>query len=249
MKKILVFGDSHSVYFNVTPEIRYNIPILEDFQIKVVVLRGSSILGFGKRKSSLNVHDIFLEHVRAENPDYVVLALGQIDVELGYYYRRVVKSEGVLFNEFSSHLVNTYLDKVNTLIEEKILNNVEIVFKGINSTCLTGNRKKAINYTKRIIAENVNSDEEGKTYLNILKETYPPSLERVNNHLRFNKVLREKIGKRYRYFDINCEITDSDTGFVRNEFLSSKLDHHLLDSIWIRTLCVNKLIKCICSNN
>ena len=95
IKKILIFGDSHSVYFTKTPDIMEMLEIIHEIEIKVVSTRGSTILGFGKRNSTLNTRNLFIEHIKEEKPDCVVFALGQVDVELGYYYRNIVKGENI----------------------------------------------------------------------------------------------------------------------------------------------------------
>lgn len=237
MKRILVFGDSHSVYFYASPEMRQAcIPLQseDEIAVKVRIIQGASILGFGRRESKLNSHEIFVEDLEVFKPTHVIFALGQVDIELGYYYRTIVKKEQLTIEDFIDRLNDTYFATVEALGLGK---DVKVSIKGVNQTCLTMYRNKAINYTSRIITENIQSEEERKQYQRDLYLSFPSALERTTYHNKFNNALRQQShAKGYLYFDINSGIVDEATGFVKDTFSPASIDHHLVDSIHIRKL-------------
>lgn len=59
--KILVLGDSHSRYLNVTQEMRDFIPNSRGVDLKVISISAASIKGFGRRESTLSTYDKFLQ--------------------------------------------------------------------------------------------------------------------------------------------------------------------------------------------
>jgi hypothetical protein len=239
--KILIFGDSHSLYFRKTLDLNELMPILKDIDVTLEKLNGATIKGFGNRKSTLNTLDVFLENIRKNSPNVIVFGLGQVDVELGFYYRKIIKRDTTNFEDFCNKLIENYLSSVKAVLS-KINFAGLIVFKGINNTTLTINQQKAILYTKRIITENVKEAKEIDKFTMILNEEYPSAFERVNNHKIFNLFLKNKINDEYLYFDINNEIND-ENGFIKLEYIPSTFDHHLVDSIAVRVLFFSKLLK------
>jgi hypothetical protein len=72
--KILVFGDSHSVYFTLNNELKSINESFRGVNIKLVSMTGSTILGFGKRKSTLNSREFFSKELAAFKPDFICFA-------------------------------------------------------------------------------------------------------------------------------------------------------------------------------
>jgi hypothetical protein len=108
---------------------------------------------------------------------------------------------------------------------------------------LTNSRDKAVDYTSRIINENVQDEASKVVYQKELKFNFPSNLERYRNHILFNDVLNATIRGTYKYFDINDVISDPLVlGSCKLEFIPSKKDHHLLDSLFIRELSINRLL-------
>lgn len=244
--KILVFGDSHSNYFNINNDLTNVDKKFESIDVNVIKIPGASIRGFGKRNSTLNSRNVFFDELNKYNPDYVVFALGQVDIELGLYYKKIIKSENININHYIREITESYLQTIDEIVKKTSLNKENIIVKGINLSVLSRNRQKAVSYTSRIITENIDSREEIKLYNNKLKEEFPSSLERYGYHLKFNNKLKESLKGNYKYFDINDEIEDKNIkGHVDIRFVPSGFDHHISDTLFIRLLHIEKLMDSI----
>ncbi len=245
--KILVFGDSHSKFFGFTKPIQSNNQHYTNINIKNLLIRGSSIKGFGRRVSTLSSRKIFTQTISEFAPDYICFALGQVDVELGYFYTTIIKKEKITFRSYSSQLLEIYLTTLDEIKDEFDLQNDQIIVKGTNISVLN-DRNKAIQYTKKIITENIKNPNEVKQYHQELINCFPSSFERRFNHLYFNLNLKNSCNNiGFKYFDINKKIVD-DSGFVSDLFIPVPSDHHLTDSIYIRCLHLDSLLDCIHGN-
>ena len=243
IRKILVLGDSHSVYFHKSPDINRKINALRDIEIKVIKLIGATIKGLGKKSSTLNSNLLFKEAIQKNSPDCIVFALGQVDIEFGFFFRKFVKNDNLNFDDFCKQVSQLYLSSIKKILLDTSFSK-KIVIKGINNTLLTFHRWKAIHQTKIILTEYVNDKKEIDQISERLDKEFPYAEERANNHLKFNKFLKDTIKGEYLYFDINDEINDYN-GFVKLEHVPAWLDHHLNDSIYIRMLHLKKLIEII----
>jgi hypothetical protein len=247
--KVLVFGDSHSVVFNLTSELTEVNRSFSGVDINVATIQGSTILGFGKRNSTLNSREVFERKINNFKPDYVCFALGQVDVELGFYYRLVVKGEVISIDQFFEKLINTYFDTIAEIQKTYQFTDNQICIKGINLPVLVNSRAKAIEYTSKIITENMTDDLQIIEMNKKLSKLLPSSLERSSFHQRFNsKVMGRATGK-YSYFDINDVLEDSDNlGYVKKVFIPARKDHHVLDSLFVREVVIEKMIREIIKN-
>lgn len=244
--RILIFGDSHSSYFNLTDELKLIDTSFAGVDIRVVKLPGATINGFGKRESTLNTRSIFSEEFSTFKPDFVCFALGQVDIELGYYYRKIVKSEDVPMNNFISELCDNYIKTIKDIISQSNLTSNQVIIKGINLSVLTKSRLKAIKYTSRIINENITDKEKIKEYSEKIKNQFPSNLERYSSHVAFNIKLKEMILEEFKYFDINDIIEDKNcVGNVDMKFIPTGFDHHLSDSLYIRKIHLSRLLNTI----
>ncbi|WP_165735327.1 hypothetical protein [Pseudoalteromonas sp. C8] len=244
--KVLIFGDSHSIYFNLTNELKELNESFRGVETKVVKLTAATILGFGRRESTLNSREKFINAYNEFKPDYIVFALGQVDIELGLYYRKVVKNESFELESYLNMLCDTYLSSINELVKSLNFDNSKIILKGINLSVLTKSRLKAINYTSKIITENVNNQAEINQYKNELNTAFPSNYERYKTHIKFNQLLKENKESDQKYFDINKEIEDpTRLGQCKSIFIPAYADHHLLDSLYLRELSIQKMLSCI----
>jgi hypothetical protein len=245
--KILIFGDSHSRYFNLTNELCNIDERFKGIDISVTTIPGLSVRGFGKRNSTLNSMEKLTMLIDKKVPEKLVFAIGQVDIELGYYYKKIIKDDPITFNEFIKPLVDEYFSQIENISKQKNLPSHSIIIKGINHSTLTVFRDKAINYTSRVITENIDDLKDVEQYKNKLNEIFPSSMERISNHSKLNKLYKEKSEMYgYKYFDINEEISQS--GFIFHSYLPTAQDHHLVDSLETRIIHINKLLETIFDN-
>ena len=245
--KILTFGDSHSNLLRLSNELKEINTSFRGVVSEVVSLSGATIIGFGKRESSLNSRKILIDKVNDFQPDVLCFALGQVDIELGYYYKRVIKEEEITFQDFSKGLIDKYIENTHSLIEELGFESSQVIFKGVNLSVLTNSRRKAINYTSRIITENISVREDILNFKQKLENIFPSNIERAHYHLSFNNYLNSEACRfNMKYFDINKQVEDKERkGMVSLEFIPSGEDHHLVDSLYIRTLHIESLLHSV----
>ncbi|MDH2421833.1 hypothetical protein [Cobetia amphilecti] len=235
--KILVFGDSHALYFGMTEQVkRYLKHNIEGIQINNHVYAGGTINGFGRRDSTLGLYDKVLYSIDEFKPDVVCIGFGQVDLELGYYYKKYVKEEDFEFNEWALSTLTVYSNFIKGL-------GVPVVVKGLNPPVLVSSRNKAINYTRRIITENIKDKSKAKLVINRMKAEFPSDLYRISMTNIFNNHLKTMCSaNNWNYFDLHDELTDLNTGMIRSAFIPTKPDHHVIDSIYVRSIFIDKLL-------
>lgn len=239
--KIKVFGDSHSKYFHVNRQLTRINPNIAGHQIGVEIFKGATVGGFGKRESTLNVKEFINKNYLENDIDFYIFNFGQVDLELGYFYKRYIKKESIKFSDFITAQASTLVSW--------ILGNMDVekcVVKGVNVPVLCFDQNKAINYTKRIITENLIDSKSIDEALSDMKKTFPNDLERTQMALRYNHELASQCKNAgLMYFDINHALVDTDSKVVQSKYMPASLDHHLVDSVEVRALHINTLLNCI----
>lgn len=231
MNKIVVFGDSHSHYYDVKKVSSSHVmrdTSIYGYEIERIGFPGASVKGFGRRKTStLNLTDTIIQSIGSE--DIVVLAFGQVDMELGLYYRRFVKDS----NETLAEFIQDCLDSYKILIQATKKKAKHVIIKGINLPVMI-DQSRAIEYTKRIITENLNNSSEIKIVFNNLQQRLPGIFSRISIAEEFNQVLELMCFElEIEYFDVNNDISYPN-GIVMEEFISAVSDIHLISSLKIR---------------
>jgi len=236
MKKVLIFGDSHSSFFR--PQPLGSLWTGSTHEIKTQVIAGATIRGFGKSVSSLNVKERIIEV--ANLGDVVVLCFGQVDIELGLYYRRVVKKVTESDHAFMLDCISAYQQLLDVLLSRSI----GVVIKGLNYPALVS-QDAAVKYTTKIIKSNISDEDEARQLTRKLKKELPGIMERINLTRQFNLMLHMLASQNgLPYFDINDHIAYPN-GLIREEFLRSTADNHICDSIKTRIIhleCLNKVL-------
>ena len=240
MKKIQIFGDSHSRYFEVTPKLQFHAPWTRSLDVEVNKIPASTIIGLGRKRSKLNVSQIIDDNI--QDKSLLVLAFGQVDMELGYYYKKIVKNEDIDLYDFADELLSVY----KGYIESVALKDNPIALKGLNLTVLK-HQPFAIHYTRRIISENITDKDELQRLSMQLKEKMEPFSKRNGATIYFNKNLRDLcLEHGWLYFDINDFLSGFTLGRgILDTFVPSGFDHHLVDSLEVRQAHLNELRKLI----
>lgn len=235
--KILAVGDSHTKYLSVHAQVAACYPPVRGIVCNPKVIAGASMAGVGKLESTLMVGDRIQEAVAKENPDFLVINLGQVDIELGIPFKEFVQEKPLNTREYIDDLVNKYFAFLDSLeISKK-----RVVVKGINLPALCYDRSKSIYYINRIVTDRFTDDLADQTsrtrVIESLKKSYPSDRERVELAHRFNRGLREAaFHTGFGYFDINESIKDPATGFMSARYLPASNDHHLVDSMEVRII-------------
>ena len=152
MKAIHVFGCSHSKFFFNGAQVARRLDLEGlGIQIEGRFVRAASVAGFRPRRSTLETKEIInsaLPQAKA-----LCLAFGQVDLELGYYYRVVVKEEELTPSAYVAWLCGIYEEFVDGLP----IAPDQLAFKGMNLTVLT-EPKFTYRYVKRTIKQQGNID-------------------------------------------------------------------------------------------
>lgn len=245
--KILAFGSSSTRTLGLTDELRSMNNSFSKFSVRAVAVSGATITGFGKRKSSLDIREKFIDEIESYQPDYICLSLGQTDIELGFYYKTLIKGEDISPDEYIDNLSKNYSTYVNNLCKELKIKKDTIIIKGVNPPVITRYRIKAIKYTINEMLKNNFTIEEKQNYISELKKTFPSAYERYSYHKKFNVNIK-KTAKiyGYKYFDVDDIVSDpNNQGHVKEEFTFANADHHIIDSLYIRKAFISKLIQTI----
>ncbi|MEB3342750.1 hypothetical protein [Okeania sp.] len=231
-KKYIIFGDSHSQFFGRRQSHK-------DIEIHLHKIPAASMTGFGKRESTLKVADQIRQKIY-EYPDLdlLILKFGQVDVDLGYYYRLVVKQENIKFIDFAEKVISMYFDFINSLALEKS----RIYILGINLPSIF-NQNYVLKTTHKRITRAIQDKEKVKELKTHLFNHLPDIYERTNRSILFNKILNIFCQKNnLAYGDFLQETLDRETGILKKEFhLPKDNDAHFINNYHTWKLYGNKL--------
>jgi len=238
--KVKIFGDSHSSYFKINPRI---LKLLgsPDLESTVKVYKGGSMTGFGKRSSTLNLTEEITGNIDVD--DFVIFNFGQVDIELGFYYKRIIKREEINIIHHMDEIIEKYILFVRSL------NSKNIVIKGINIPSTCHSEKQWQNFIMRIISPNtLSSLDNGNVNANIVREEIKKlsfdDRMRTNISFKFNEKLKWHCNNAsINYYDINEYLVDETSGLIKDSFLTPAFDNHIADSIESRLLYWNGALK------
>lgn len=242
MKKFAIIGDSHSIYFKQLNKVTHLVNThwgVVDY--KVADISAATIRGFGNRESTLKVSDQVDKIINEVNPDYLVFGLGQVDTELGYYYRTIVKGDSKITPEiFIEETLETYRQY---LISLKAKHGIGIIIKGVNPTVLI-NEIFAANYISNITTEHFKDKDERLAIKQKVKDELPDYAFRFELNCKLNEALKQLVAElNGRYFDIWEQVIDLETGMVNLNYLPGNFDHHLADSVVVRKIHYDALYE------
>src|SRR5690606_15775642 len=101
------------------------------FSPRVKQVNGASLTGVRKYASTLRLKEIIEAKVKTSS--HLVVSLGQVDLELGYYYRQVVKGELWTAADYIEFLVDIY----KGLLDGIGVSECQVALKGANLTVLS----------------------------------------------------------------------------------------------------------------
>lgn len=233
---MVIFGDSHSTYFGISEKIKYHAPWVNGININLHKFPASTIIGLGRRNSTLSLSKKIRTILSRDESSARCFCFGQVDIELGYYFRKVVKGEDVTFDKFIAQLLDSYK------IFLKKYDNGRLIIKGINLTVLK-NEQFALRYVSRIITENIDNEVLVNECMQKLRKNFDSFGVRNKAILDFNMGLKKiALSEGWKYFDVNDEISNFTPGKgVVDNYIPFGNDHHLVDSIHTRLLHISKL--------
>lgn len=206
----------------------------EDFDVRGQAIHAASVAGFRGKVSTLNTKKIIEDAL--PNAERLTLGFGQVDLELGYYYRLIVKQEeGLEEQSYVKWLVGIYQRFISDLLSNC---SIPLVIKGANATVLSTPFFTQY-YVSRIISDGKGSKQQWRRKLEscLLSEDQQNKMTYDFNAQMKSWCSEHGVG----YFDVNSGICDPKTGRVRLEFHRAQPDHHLTDSLYVRKLHLDRL--------
>lgn len=214
---VLILGDSHARTTFGHLVVDRGLPLAPC----VIAKSGASIIGFGRKDSSLATFKNVYRFIERNNPAHVVLKLGQVDMDLGVYFRMVVKDEVIDFQEFLMRHIEMYINSVLNLPASS-----RYYVCGVNLPCLF-DQASAVKYTSRVVTQNITDEEAVRAASFKLEKLLPKIAIRTKITLLFNAILKEFAEKNgIEYFDYTDYLSDVETGMLKARYEQSD-DHHI----------------------
>lgn len=205
MKRILVFGDSHSNVF------RYCNEKTRKFKFNVTHVRGATAQGIVNPNSQTNALNIFTESINnihnLKKINRVAVMLGEVDCGYLIWYRH--KKYSIPIKDQVELCITNLFSFVENVILKHFLPN-QVIILGAHLPTIKDNTDKKFLAGAR---SEVNASQIDRTRLTIL----------------YNALLKKRCrDHNYNYEDITKETMDLRTGIVQGKYLSErKYDHHL----------------------
>jgi hypothetical protein len=235
---IFCFGDSHSKYFKKCNTLTWS-GVLSNTAPKVTAFDSvaASAKGFAAGPKSRFAYKKFMRDFEANAPEFVCLAYGQVDAEVGYYFRKYVQGSTATPEDDLGSVYDAYIAMANETVPAR-----PIVFKGPNPSTLRIDTQ-LLNYIYRRLVVRISKESERTDIWNRMNDDPPVYQEHARINVIANTLLREKVEKAgHVFFDIRAETEDPDhPGMARWEFVPAESDVHLTDSYHVRRAYAEKL--------
>ena len=219
---LIYCGDSHTrpfdtpIFDQVTKE-----PIFEN--AKLVWRPGATAGGFPKLHARSGLRKLYEVAIVDTPPTCVCFNLGQVDVDIVYYYKAMTSDVGD-FEDWIEARYTSFLDFCTT-------SSVPYVIKGLNPSCLTS-VERIRSHIKRSTMRTFESRVSFRAALSAIEPLV--SLEgHASRNAKANQVLKEMCRDRnLPYFDLRAFLGRPEMeGLAKDEMLSNKFDVHVLDSV------------------
>lgn len=233
---IAIFGDSHSEYFR-----QNDFYTRQGIKTDVFLYPGATVVGLGRRTSTLGVDLKVSEVIAKARHDYYVFKFGQVDIELGFYYRLLFKDENLKFASFVEDVVAAYRDYLLVLP----LPRDKIIVHLLNVPTLR-HQGAAVQYTSRVIQENTTPDQV-KVLNQRLAAVLPDFVERTRRILLFNRRLKAVFPPlSIAVADPTPWFLNAETSLLDDAYMpGGQNDHHYVDSMQVRKIFAHGLLRVV----
>lgn len=235
---IFCFGDSHARYFKKANTLGWA-NVLTNTSPRIIAFDyvAASAKGFAAGENSRFAYKKFRRDFEDNAPEYVCMAYGQVDAEVGYYFRKYVKGFTGSAEADLSAVFDDYIRMAEATVPSRPL-----VFKGPNPSTLRIDTQ-LLNYAfRRLVVRITKAAERDAIWEDM--NTRPPSPQ---DHAMINRtaadLLKSKVEKAgHIYFDIRKDVEDpAAPGMARWDFVPAESDVHLCDSFHVRRAHATRL--------
>lgn len=210
MKNIYCIGDSHTYGFTFSNQSNNN------YTVKII--KGASLTGLPRKTSATNSNRRIKKTLNSKKYDYIVLKFGQVDLELGYWFKKLTLKE-LTIERLMDNLINSYEVFIKQFIEHKH----KLIIFGINLPSIFDkknliHRIASVTKIEKKIVENDFSNE----------KDFDIDV-RTKNVIIFNKLLKSMCKKyEIKYVDNIEQTYDEVTGKLKLKYhRGSDNDHHI----------------------
>jgi hypothetical protein len=206
---IKVFGDSHSRIFKKCNIVNHVIDCEN--------ISGATLAGLPKRISTLDVKNRMINYLKNNKPNFLILKFGQVDIDLSYYYKIVVKKEKIDKSKYIQNLLSCYerfIVEVSEYIDKK-----RIIIFGINPPSLV-KKESCYIYTSKIVLN------KNKNLSDLLRDKIESIQERTYFSKLFNIQLEKMCCKNdIKFIEVFDEFLNSEN--IVADMFTNNNDHHL----------------------
>ncbi|WP_312531859.1 hypothetical protein [Paracoccus sp. (in: a-proteobacteria)] len=231
---INVVGDSHTAYFNLPDQLtarRCGLPWPLPYKVRARVIPSASLVGLRGEEGTLRTRDII--RPIAAGASHLLLAFGQVDLEIGYYNRLVIKGEKMS----PSGLVDYLMAMMHKFFSEVDLSKPQCAIKGVNLTAYN-DRAFAARYIGKILSDR-HAPDALDDVVRRTKKFFLGEAAQDELHMEFNARAKAFADERgYGYVDVNDFLARrDDSGQVAQPvaidiaYLPIRRDHHVIHSL------------------
>ncbi len=233
---LLYCGDSHTrpFEFNIF-EHKEDDPRL--LGAKMVWRPGATAGGFPRQNARRGLREAFVAAQAAEPPKLLCFNLGQVDVDVGYYYASMTANLPA-FEDWITQRYEDYIHFCKTF-------DAAVVIKGLNPTCLISNTRIRA-YVRRNTKGSFDSGPAYREAFESIKHLMHAEHHADRNALA-NLILKDLCDQHdLPFFDIRQFAgSASHSGVARDDLVMPRLDVHLSDSLGLRSAYRNGLKKAL----
>lgn len=235
---IFCFGDSHARYFRKANTLGWA-GVMSNTTPRVIAFDyvAASAKGFAAGAESRFAYKKFCRDFNENAPDYVCMAFGQVDAEVGHYFRKYVRNSTESAEADLSRVYDDYIAMAAATVSSRPL-----IFKGPNPSTLRIDEQLAL-YTFRRLVTRISVTAERDAIWEKIKLNPPqPAAHGAINQMAA-ELLKTKVEKAgHLYFDIRSAVEDpSASGLAGWEFVPAESDVHLCDSFHLRKAHAERL--------
>lgn len=238
--EICCFGDSHTRYFKKSNLLKWT-GFLTSTSPKIIAFDyiAASAKGFAAGAKSRFTHKKFMTDLTARNPSFVCLAYGQVDAEVGFYYRQFVTEKSSSAEADLSAVFDAYV-----VTAKQALAGRRVVFKGLNPSTLRDDISLQ-EYVYRRTTKDISDKNLRQTIKDRIEASGLNSKDHGEINCIANDLLKERVEKAgMGFFDIRASTEDPTTpGLASWAYIPADMDVHLVDSCEVRVAYQSELFE------
>ncbi len=181
---VCAWGNSHLVPLFSSQKYIYDYLNLAPF---IFSITGASAAGLPKLSSTYGLFAKIQATMEILRPKITFLNFGQVDVEIGIYYKNIIKDEYIVAADFFENIVDGYVAYTRNLSERVCL--LPIGLPSIE------NDEAARRVVERAILHNVEDLQQRQEATEKLRKTYPTYEQRIKYASLYNALLFDKARK------------------------------------------------------